>query len=112
MHARAERRTQRLEQSPVAEPTVRDHQDRRLGKDLGQVADEPDRLGELGLKDHRLAAHADAPHRQGLEPNIEGEGQRQAAPAPMDPLEQAHRHNGLRPRVLALVGLGGVVEGR
>ena len=101
----------RREQPIVAEPTVRDHQNGRLGKDLGQFADQANRLGELGLEDDGLSPHADTSGSQRLETEIEGERQWQATPASVNLLEQTHRDNRLRPRVLALVGLGGMVEG-
>ena len=106
----AELGAQGLEQPSVAEPAVGDHQDRGLGEHLGHRPDHPYRLGELGLKDQRLATDADAPRVQRLVAQIKGEGQGQAAPAPMDHLQQAHRHQRLCPRVLTLIDLGRVVE--
>ena len=111
MGPRSQRRAQRLEQSIVAEPAVGHHQDRGPGEDPRQTFDQTHRLGKLALKDHGLAPHPDTAGPQGLQAQIEGKGQRQTAPAPVDHLQQPHGDNRLRPGVLALVGLGGMVEG-
>ena len=83
--------TQRLEQSVVAEPAVGDHQDRHLGKHRAKACDQLHGLRELAAKDHRLATYSDTTLRQAATAQVEGEGQRQASPAPVNLLEQSHR---------------------
>ena len=67
-------------------------------------------MDELALEGERLSADAHAAQRQGRLAQIKGEGQRQAAPAPVNDLQQPQRDDGLRPRKSALIGLGGMVE--
>ncbi len=108
---RPERGAQRLEQPLVAKPTVGHHQDRDLTEDPRPGGEQPHCLGELALKDHRLAAYPDTAGTQGLPAQIAGKGPGQARPAVVDHLQEAHRNQRLRPRILALIGLGGRVEG-
>ena len=98
----AERLAQGLEQAVVAEPAVGDHQDRRPRPDPGEGLDEAHGLGELALEGQRPTAEAQAAQRQGRLAQIKGEGQRQAAPAPVNDLQQPDRDDRLCPREAAL----------
>ncbi len=58
MRARSERAAQWLEQPIFAKPTVRYHEYGGCVKELGQVADQANGLGKLGLKGDGLAPQA------------------------------------------------------
>jgi len=99
------------EQPVVAEPTVGHHQHRNLGKDRAQARDQHHRLRELVGEHQRLAAQAQATGAQCLAAQVEPEGQRHTAPAPVDLREQPYRDDRLRPRPACLVGLRRMIEG-
>jgi hypothetical protein len=102
MSAGAERLAQGLEQTVVAEPAVGDHQHRNAGENRREGRDQAHGLGELGLEGDHLAAHPHGAQRQGRLAKIKGEGQRQAAPAPVNDLQQSDRDDRLSPGIAAL----------
>ena len=114
MKLQAERFAHRLEQPVVAEPTVGHHQHRRTGKAGGDLDDHGGRLRQLGLKRHHFAAFFDVEcfRFYGLLRQVEPKRQRQAGPAALDELQQPHGHHVLRPGILRLVRLGGMIEDR
>jgi hypothetical protein len=100
-----------LEQPVVAKPAVGHHQYGDHSKASAQARDQHHRLGQLVGECERLAPQTDTADAQRQAAQIEAEGRRQTAPAPVDRHQQPHGHNGLRPRPARLIALGGMIEG-